>query len=82
MRTNRGPVGVWKRRVGKGDGMCSVCGVIETGSHVVFECPVNAEARKEHLGNIFKSWKDMKVTTSESLGKIHKFFKVVESSRG
>ena len=46
------------------------------------QCPVNAETRAEHLGSGFKSWDDMEVVSSESLERLHKFFKAVKSSQG
>ena len=37
-----GPVGRWKKRIGKtDDDSCGKCGVQVTVWHLVFECPVN-----------------------------------------
>ena len=42
LRTDRGSVGKWKKRIGKTeDNSCEMCGVQETGWHLTFECPVN-----------------------------------------
>ncbi len=50
MRTDRGPVGKWKKRIGKTeDDNCKKCGVQETGWHLVFECPMNNDAREEKI---------------------------------
>ena len=39
-RTGKGDLGVWRRRLGRGDGLCRLCrgGVVESGDHLVFEC--------------------------------------------
>ena len=39
-RTGKGDLGVWQRRLGRGDGSCRLCrnGVVETGDHLVYEC--------------------------------------------
>ena len=39
-RTGKGDLGVWQRRLGRGDGLCRLCGgeVVESGDHLVFEC--------------------------------------------
>ena len=50
MRTDRGPIGKWKKRIGKTeDDNCERCEVQETGKHLVFECPVNEEAREPKI---------------------------------
>lgn len=39
MRSGKGDVGEWRRRPGRGDGKCRLCGVGgKTGLHVVFKC--------------------------------------------
>ena len=39
-RTGKGDLGVWRRRLGRGDGLCRLCRgrVVESGDHLVFEC--------------------------------------------
>ena len=59
LRTDRGPVGKWRKRIGKtDDDSCGKCGVQETGRHLVFECPVNEEARKANISGA-KTWEDL-----------------------
>ena len=38
-RTGTGNIGVWRRRLGSGDGLCCLCrrGMVESGDHLVFE---------------------------------------------
>ena len=38
-RTGKGDLGIWRRRLGRGDGLCRLCrgGVVESGDHLVFE---------------------------------------------
>ena len=40
-RTGKGDLGAWRLRLGRGGGLCRLCrgGVVETGDHLVFECP-------------------------------------------
>ena len=59
MRTNRGPVGKWKKRIGNTkDDNCGKCGVQETGRHLVFECPVNKEAPEAKI-RLARTWEDL-----------------------
>ena len=51
LRTNRGPLRKWKKRIGK-DGECNICMVEETGCHVTFECPVNEDLGWEHIDGV------------------------------
>ena len=39
-RTRKGDLGIWRRRLGRGDGLCRLCrgGEVETGDHLVFNC--------------------------------------------
>ena len=39
--TGKGDLGAWRARLGRGEGLCRMCeqGVIESGRHLVFECP-------------------------------------------
>ena len=38
--TAKGDLGVWQRRLGRGDGLCRLCRdrVVEIGDHLVFVC--------------------------------------------
>ena len=39
MRVNKGDVGVWRERLGRGSGLCRLCkSALETGAHLVFDC--------------------------------------------
>ena len=59
LRTDRGPVVKWKKRIGKTeDDSCEMCGVQETGWHLTFECPVNEEVRKANI-NGARTWEDL-----------------------
>ena len=59
LRTDRGPVGKWKKRIEKTeDDSCGMCGVRETGWHLAFECPVNEEIRKANI-NGARTWEDL-----------------------
>ena len=59
MRTDRGPVGIWKKRIGKTeDDNCAICGIQETGWHLVFECPVNRETRETKIKEA-RTWEDL-----------------------
>ena len=59
LRTDRGPIRKWEKRIGEaeGDG-CGMCGVQETGWHLVSECPVNEEVRKANI-NEARRWEDL-----------------------
>ena len=41
LRTEKGDLGMWRARLGRGGGLCRLCdgGVVETGDHLVFRCP-------------------------------------------
>ena len=42
-RTNKGDLGLWRERLGRGGGLCHLCGVApKSGSHLVFDCQVCA----------------------------------------
>ena len=39
MQANKGDLGVWRERLGRGDGLCRLCGsALESGNHLVFDC--------------------------------------------
>ena len=39
LRSNKGNLGVWRERLGRGGGLCRICrSELETGSHLVFDC--------------------------------------------
>ena len=58
LRTDRGPVGKWKKRIGKtDDGSCGRCGVQETGWHLIIECLVNEEVRQANIDGA-QTWED------------------------
>ena len=46
LRANKGDLGVWRERLGRGSGLCRLCGSeLETGLHLVFDCWVCAPGR-------------------------------------
>ena len=50
LRTDRGPVGKWKRGSERQRmTIAGLCGVQEMGWHLAFECPVNEEIHKENI---------------------------------
>ena len=84
MRTDRGPVGKWKKRIGKtGDDNCKNCGVQETGWHLVFECPINKDVREEKIKGA-GTWEELedKVRIRREGWKVEAFFGKVISSKG
>ena len=84
MRTDRGPVGKWKKRIGKTeDDNCEKCRVQETGWHLVFECPVNKEAREAKIRGA-RTWEDLedKARIRKEGWKVEAFFGKVISSKG
>ena len=84
MRTDRGPVGRWKKRIGKTeDDSCKKCGVQETGRHLVFECPVNGKAREAEIKGA-QTWEDLddKAMIKKGEWKVEAFFGKVISSKG
>ena len=84
MRTDRGPVVKWKKRIGKtGDDSCKKCGAQETGWHLVFECPVNEEAREAMIKGA-RTWEDLedKGMIKKGKWKVEAFFGKVISSKG
>ncbi len=77
MRTDRGPVRKWKKRIGKtNDDSCGMCGVQETGWHLVSECPVNEEVRKANI-NGARTWEDLddKAMTRKGEWKVEAIFR-------
>ena len=39
LRTNKGDLGAWRVRIGRGGGLCRLCGSeVESGPHLVFDC--------------------------------------------
>ena len=77
-------MGKWKKRIGKTeDDSCDVCGVQETGWHLVFECPVNEEARKENIDGA-QAWEDLddREQIKEKGLKVEAFFRKANSSKG
>ena len=84
MRTDRGPVGKWKKRIGKTeDDNCANCGIQETGWHLVFECPVNREARETNIKGA-RTWEDLedKAMIRKGEWKVEAFFGKVITSKG
>lgn len=84
LRTDRGPVGKWKKRIGKtDDDSCGRCGGQETGLHLVFECPINEEAREKYI-NGAKSWEDLdnKELIRKEEWKVESFFGKAITSKG
>ena len=46
MRTNKGDLGVWRGRLGRGGELCCLCGAApESGNHLVFDCRVCVPGR-------------------------------------
>ena len=46
LRTNKGDLGGWRERLGRGGGLCRLCGsALETGTHLVFDCQGCAPGR-------------------------------------
>ena len=46
LRTNKGDLGVWRVRLGRGDGLCCLCGAAtESGNHLVFDCSMCSPGR-------------------------------------
>ena len=83
MRTDRGPVDKWKARIGKSeDDSCGMCGVQETGRHLAFEFPVNAEVRNANI-NRARTWEDLadKVMIRKGEWKVEAFFGKATSSK-
>ena len=81
---DRGPVGKWKKRIGRTeDDNCRKCGVQETGWHLVFECPVNKEAREAKITGA-RTWEDLedKARIRKGGWKVEAFFGKVISSKG
>ncbi len=59
LRTDRGPVGKWKKRIGKIENdNCAKCGIQETGWHLMFGCPVNTEEREAKIKGA-RIWEDL-----------------------
>ncbi len=84
MRMDRGPIGKWELRIGNTeDDSCERCGVQETGWHLVFECPVNEEAREEKIKGA-RTWEDLedKAMIKKGEWRVEAFFGKVFSSRG
>ena len=82
--SDRGPVGKWKKRIGKTeDDNCAKCGIQETGWHLVFKCPVNREAREAKIKGA-RTWEDLedKVTIRKGEWKVDAFIGKVISSKG
>ena len=74
----------WKKRIGKtDDDSCGKCGVQETGWHLVFECPVNGEARAENISGA-KTWEDLdnKAMIRKGEWKVESFFGKVIIPKG
>ena len=84
LRTDRGPLGKWKKRIGNTeDDSCEGCGVQETSRHLVFECPVNEEVRKANI-NGARTWEDLddKAMMRKGEWKVEAFFGKATSSKG
>ena len=84
MRTDRGPVGKWKKRIRKTeDDNCRKCRVQETGWHLVFECPVNKKAREAKIRGA-RTWEDLedKARIRREGWILEAFFGKVISSKG
>ena len=46
LRTNKGDLGVWRERLGRGGGSCHLCGTASgSGPHLVFDCQLGATGR-------------------------------------
>ena len=46
LRMNKGDLGVWSERLGRGGGLCRLCGdAPESGPHLVFDCRKGAPGR-------------------------------------
>ena len=46
MRTNKWDLGIWKERIGRGGGLCRLCGsAVESGPHLVFDCRKSVAGR-------------------------------------
>ena len=46
LRTNKGDLGVWRERLGRGGDLCRLCGSEpESGPHLVFDCREGAAGR-------------------------------------
>ena len=59
LRTDRGPIRIWKKRIGKAvEDNCKKCGVQETGRHLTFECPVNQDIREKTIRGA-RTWEDL-----------------------
>ena len=84
MRTDREPVGIWKKRIGKiEDDNCRRCGVQETGWHLMFECPVNKEEREAKKRGAW-TWEDLedKARIKKEGWKVEGFIGKLISSKG
>ena len=84
MRTDRGPVGKWKKCIGKTeDDNWEKFRVQETGWHLVFECPLNKEARETKIRGV-RTWEDLedKARIRKEGWKVEAFFGKVISSKG
>ena len=46
MRSNRGPQLEWLHKIRKTDSLLCPCGAIQSGDHIVFECPQHHTARQ------------------------------------
>ena len=76
---------MWKKRIGKTeDDSCKKCGSQETGWHLVFECPVNEEAREEAMIKGARTWEDLenKAMIRKGNWNVEAFFGKVISSKG
>ena len=76
MKTDREPVGNWKKRIGKTeDYNCEKCRVQETGWNLVSECSVNKEAREAKIRGM-RTWEDLedKARIRKEGWKVEAFF--------
>ena len=56
LRTGKGDLGVWRKRLGRGLGSCCLCqGDLEMGGHLVFRCPKTQEG----IGWQWARWIDL-----------------------
>ena len=56
LRTDKGDVGVWKERIGRGEGKCRLCrGMVESSLHIVFECAWSMPSRSYW----WRSWDEL-----------------------
>ena len=84
LRTDRGPIGVWKKRIGKAeDENCKKCGVQETGWHLTLEWPVNQDIRERAISGA-RTWEELedKGMIKKRKWKVATFFSKAVSSRG